>query len=157
LRSPATIDEDQGHDMADPPVSPSRKREPGVWMAAVIAGLFAVGALVNLSAQALYSLRGFPSAGKVLEFNRTSGRSASVVAQVMVATPGAAPFRWEVEDTFGLLDWREGGTVPLLCTHIHADHLSCVLDSPADRFLFPAVLLAFGGGVCAWSLGRLRG
>ncbi len=92
----------------------------------------------------------------MLEFHRTSGRSATVIGQVNVAMAGAAPFKWEVEDTLGLLDWQDGGTVPLLCTRLHADHVSCVVDSLPDRYGFTTLLLLAGAGLAWVSIRLLR-
>jgi hypothetical protein len=113
-------------------------------IALLVALAFVALAAVQLWGEAIYSLRGVRASGKVVEFHATSARSRSVEADVDVVLPGATPFRWQVEDTFGLQAWEEGGTVPLVCAHVHADHWSCVLDSWADRFLFPSVLLVAG-------------
>ena len=119
-----------------------KQRSSSSWIQLLVAAVFVVLGAINLWGEALYSLNGVRASGKVIEFHHTSARSASIVAQVEVALPGAAAFRWEVDDTFGMQDWEEGGTVPLLCTHVHADHMSCVVDSWLDRFLFPAIALA---------------
>jgi len=110
----------------------------------LVASVFVALAAIQLWAESVYSLRGAHASGKVVEFHAMSARSHSIEAEVDVVMPGAAPFRWQVEDTFGMQAWAEGGTVPLLCAHVHADHWSCVLDSWVDRFLFPTVMLVIG-------------
>jgi hypothetical protein len=115
-------------------------------MLLLVAVVFVALAAINLWGEAVYSLSGVPASGKVIEFHATQARSRSIVAQVDVVVPGAAPFRWEVDDTLGLESWEVGGSVPLLCAHIHADHLSCVIDSWTDRFLVPLIFLAIGAG-----------
>jgi hypothetical protein len=106
--------------------------------------VFVALAAIGLWGQAIYSLRGVPASGKVVEFHATSARSYSVEAQVDVVVAGSAPFRREIDDTFRVQHWEEGTTVPLLCAHVHADHWSCVLDSWVDRFLFPSTALVCG-------------
>jgi hypothetical protein len=123
-------------------------------MSLLVAGVFAALAAINLWGEIHYSLQGIPTLGKVIEFHYTRARSNSIVAQVEVVIPGAPPFRWEVDDAFGTQNWEPEGTVPLLCTHIHADHLSCVLDSWLDRFLFPSIMLSISAGLVWWTLKR---
>jgi hypothetical protein len=124
------------------------------WMILLVAGVFIALSAVNLWGELLYSLNGVPASGKVIEAHAAQARSATIEARVEVALPGIAPFRWDVEDTFGTQHWEPGGTVPLLCTHIHADHISCVVDSWLDRFLFSSIVLAIGVAVAVWTLKR---
>jgi hypothetical protein len=126
------------------------------WIPRLVAGVLIALATINLWGEAIYSLRGVHASGKVVEFHPTGARSRSIAALVDVVVPGTAPFRWEVEDTFGAQAWEEGGTVPLLCAHVHADHLSCVLDSWTDRFLFPSIVLAVGVAALWMVVRRLR-
>ena len=131
----------------DAPAAPGRSLGP--WMVVIIAGLFGVIGAVNLAAQVMYEVKGARTSGRVLSFERASARSRSVFAKVLVETAGVPPFKWDVEDTFGVHDWQEGGSVPLLCAHIHADHVSCVIDSYPNRYLWQIMLTLFGGGVAA--------
>jgi len=131
-----------------------QRRAFSSWMILLVAGVFIALSAINLWGGLLYSLNGVRASGKVIEAHAASARSASVEARVEVALPGAAPFRWDVEDTFGTQSWEPGSTVPLLCAHIHADHVSCVVDSWSDRFLFSSVMLAIGVGVVVWALKR---
>lgn len=126
------------------------------WIPLLVAGVFIALATINLWGEAIYSLRGVHASGKVVEFHATGARSRSIAALVDVVVPGTAPFRWEVEDTFAAQAWKEGGTVPLLCAHVHADHLSCVLDSWTDRFLLPSIVLAVGVAALWMVVRRLR-
>src|SRR5436305_1593185 len=48
-----------------------------------------------------------------------------------------------------------GGTVPLLCAHMHADHVSCVIDSYPQRYLWQIMLTFFGCGIAGWCVTRL--
>jgi hypothetical protein len=123
-------------------------------MILLVAGIFIALGAINLWGVLLYSLNGVRASGKVIEAHAAQARSVSIDARVEVELPGAAPFRWDVDDTFGTQNWEPGSTVPLLCTHIHADHISCVVDSWLDRFLFPSVVLAIGVGVMFWTLRR---
>jgi hypothetical protein len=124
------------------------------WLVVLIAGIFGVLGLIDVSAEVLYDFKGSRATGKVLEFHAMSSRSRSIEATVMAAPAGVAPFQWQVQDTLGLHDWNVGETAPLLCARIHADHVSCVLDSYADRYLFSLVMVLFGGGIAV--LGGLR-
>ena len=133
--------------------SPQRRRVSS-WMTLLVAGVFVALGAVNLRGEILYSLNGVRASGNVIEFHAASSRSHSIVAQVEVALPGVVPFRWEIDDTFGTQKWEQGGTVPLLCAHIHADHVSCVVDSWLDRFLFPSIVFALGMGIVLWTLKR---
>jgi hypothetical protein len=123
-------------------------------MILLVAGVFIALSAVNLWGELLYSLKGVPASGKVIDAHAAQARSATIEARVEVALPGVAPFRWDVEDTFGTQHWEPGGTVPLLCAHIHADHISCVVDSWLDRFLFASIVLAIGVAVVVWTLKR---
>jgi len=146
--------------MAAPAASPQPAgpaRGPLATGIALLAALVFLGlSALMLWGQSIYSLSGVPATGKVVEFHAMSARSQSVEAEVDVALPGAAPFRWEVEDTFRLMHWEEGASVPLLCAHVHADHWSCVIDSLVDRFLFPACTLAVGIAALLLALRRPR-
>jgi hypothetical protein len=113
-------------------------------MAAAVASVVVVLAGVNLWAELQYSLYGRVASGTVVEFHHTSARSRSVTAEVDVQLSGTPTFRWEVDDSLGVESWEEGGRVPLLCTHIHADHWSCVLDDVWDRYPVPLAFLAVG-------------
>ena len=125
------------------------------WLVVVVAALFGVIGLVNVVAQVMYEVKGSRASGQVLEFHQASGRSRSVYATVMAAPAGVAPFRWEVSDTFGAHEWHEGESVPLLCAHIHADHVSCVLDSYPERYLWQLTLTLFGGGIAGFGAAAL--
>ena len=125
------------------------------WLVVAVAALFGVLGLIDLAAQVLYDVKGSRATGTVIEFHAMSSRSHSVEATVMAAPAGVAPFRWQVEDTLGLHDWAVGESVPLLCARIHADHVSCVLDSYADRYVFSAAMALFGGGIAVFGLLRL--
>jgi len=126
------------------------------WMVPLVAGVLFVLAAINFWGELHYSLNGVHTSGQVIDFHASRTRSISIVAQVEVALPGVAPFRWDVDDAFGTQNWEPGGTVPLLCAHIHADHMSCVVDSWLDRFLFPLIVLMIGAGVFLWTLKRYR-
>ena len=125
------------------------------WLVVAVAAIFGVLGLVDVSAEILYDLKGNRATGQVLEFHAMSSRSQSIEATVMAAPAGVAPFRWQVHDTFGLHRWTVGETAPLLCAHIHADHVSCVLDSYVDRYVFSLVMVLFGGGIAAFGAARL--
>jgi hypothetical protein len=128
----------------------SNRRHPVGW-AVLVLGLFLVATQVlDLGAQVVYSTRGVHASGTVIEYHKTSARSVSVTGQVNVQMPGTPPFKWEVDDTFGRLDWQDGGTVPLLCTRLHADHMSCVGDSFVDRYVVTLGLLVLGA-LLAWA------
>jgi|SRR5215471_10335765 len=114
------------------------------WVLPAFGALLIASAALNLWGELHYSFGGVSAAGKVIEFHSSHSRSVSITAQVEVALPGAEPFRWEVDDAFATQHWEEGATVPLLCAHIHADHMSCVVDSALDRFLFPSIVLPGG-------------
>jgi len=122
-------------------------RSLGPWLVVIIAGLFGVIGAVNLVAQVMYEVKGKRASGQLVSFERASARSHSVYAKVLVESEGVTPFKWDVEDTFGVHDWQEGGVVPLLCAHIHADHVSCVIDSYPNRYLWQIMLTLFGGGL----------
>ena len=124
------------------------------WLILLVASLFVVLSGINLWAEALYSMNGVRASGKVTEAHAAGPRSATIEARVEVVLPGVAPFRWDVEDTFGTQHWEPGSTVALLCAHIHADHMSCVVDSWLDRFVFPLIALLIGAGAAWWALRR---
>jgi hypothetical protein len=124
------------------------------WLVVTIAAIFGILGLIDLAGEVLFDIKGARATGEVLEFHAMSGRSRSIEASVMAAPVGVTPFRWEVHDTLGLYRWAVGESAPLLCAHIHADHVSCVLDSYTDRYLFPLVMVLFGGGVA--TLGSIR-
>jgi hypothetical protein len=119
-----------------------------LWIGLVCGAVFFVLSIVDLAAQVRYSWSGVPATGRVVEFHQPSARSMTVYGVVSVALPGAAPFRWEVEDTFGQQSWSVGGDVPLLCARLHADHVSCTLRSLVDRF-GPALFFGLIGGSVA--------
>lgn len=125
------------------------------WLVVAIAALFGVLGLIDLGAEILFEIKGHRATGEVLEFHAMSSRSRSVEVTVMAAPAGVAPFRWQVQDTLGLHQWTVGEKAPLLCARIHADHVSCVLDSYADRYLFSFVMALFGCGIAAFGAVRL--
>jgi hypothetical protein len=123
-------------------------------MLPLIAGLFFVLATINLWSEIYFSLFGVRTSGEVIEFHASRARSISITAEIEVDMPGTAPFRWEVDDAFGTQNWEVRGTVPLLCARLHPDHMSCVLDSWLDRFLFPLIAISIGTGVLLWMVRR---
>ena len=123
----------------------------------LLGGLTISMASVGLWGALQYSLRGVPASGRVIEFHASGAHSASIVAQVEVTLSGAPPFRSEVNDATHSQEWEVGGTVPLLCTHIWADHVSCVVDSKSDRYLTPLIVLTVGAGMIVWGVKGLRG
>jgi len=125
------------------------------WIVLLVAGVFVALGGINLWGQMLYSMNGVRASGKVIE--AAQARSMSIDARVEVILPGVAPFRWDVDDTFGTQSWEQGGTVSLLCTHVHADHISCVVDSWLDRFFLPSLALVIGAGVACLTLRRRGG
>jgi len=137
----------------DPPVTPASSWS--AWLVVLIAGIFGVLGLIDVVAEALYDLKGSRASGEVLEFHAMSSRSRSIEVNVMAAPAGVAPFRWQVYDTLGLHTWNVGESAPLLCARIHADHVSCVLDSYADRYLFSLIMAVFGCGIAGWGARRL--
>jgi hypothetical protein len=98
----------------------------------------------------MYEIGSTHATGQVIKFERASGRSRSIYATVLAKPEGVPPFKWDVEDTFGVHDWHEGDSVPLLCTRLHADHVSCVLDSYPNRYLWQIMLTLFGGGIAVF-------
>jgi hypothetical protein len=125
-------------------------------MLPLIAGLLFVLATINLWSEIYFSLFGAQASGQVIEYHMSQARSISITADVEVDMPGVPPFRWEVDDAFGMQSWEVGGTVPLLCARLHPDHVSCVLDSWLDRFLFPLIAISIGVGALLWALKRRR-
>ncbi len=119
----------------------------------LVGGLFVVLSAISLWGAAIYSLRGVPATGQVVEFHQSQARSRSINAHVVVHLPGVALFSWDVDDTFGMQNWEVGGSVPLLCAHVHADHISCVVDSGWDRFLLPSIMLMIGAAVVGVAVG----
>jgi hypothetical protein len=114
--------------------------------------MFVVLSAISLWGAVIYSLRGVPASGQVIEFHKSQARSLSIDAQVVVHLPGVAPFPWDVDDALGMRQWEVGGSVPLLCAHVRADHISCVVDSWWDRFLPASIMLAIGAAVLVWQL-----
>jgi hypothetical protein len=125
------------------------------WLVVIVAGIIGVLGAVNLYAQVIYEWKGTRASGQVLEFHRASGHSRTIDATVLAAPPGVAPFKWDVEDTMGWHEWQVGQSIPLLCARIHADHVSCVIDSYPDRYLWTFIMLATGGGIATWGACRL--
>jgi hypothetical protein len=139
------------------PATPASNRRHPVWWAVLVLGVVLVGTQVlDLGAQVVYSTRGVHASGTVLEFHKASARSVSVTGQVNVQMPGTPAFKWDVDDTFGRLDWQDGGSVPLLCTRLHADHMSCVGDSFVDRYVGTVGLLLVGALLVWASVKMLR-
>jgi hypothetical protein len=132
-------------------------RSASSWIAMLVGGMFVVLSAISLSGQLIYSLRGVPGSGQVIEFHKSQARSQSIDAQVVVHLPGVAPFPWDVDDALGIQHWEVGGSVPLVCAHVHADHISCVVDSWWDRFLLPSIMLVIGAAAMVWAVaGRSR-
>jgi hypothetical protein len=133
-------------------------RSIGSWLLLLVGGIFVVLAAVNLWIQVEFSLFGVPASVKTIEYHySTCGRSCvSVIAQVEVAVPGSAPFRTEVEDTFGIQNWVEATNVDLVCAKIRADHQSCVIDSLLDRWLLPLGFVGIAGSLLIWQMRRAR-
>jgi hypothetical protein len=118
-----------------------------------VGGLFVVLSAISLWGALIYSLQGVPATGQVVEFHKSQARGQSIDAQVVVHLPGVTPFPWDVDDALGMQHWEVGGSVPLLCAYVHADHISCVVDSGWDRFLLPSIMLAIGAAVVGVAVG----
>ena len=138
------------------PVATHNRSRSFLRLIVLLGGLTISVGSVSLWGALQYSLRGVPASGRVVEFHASGPHSASIVAQVDVTLSDAAPFRWEVDDATHSQEWVVGGTVPLLCTHIWADHVSCVVDSWSERYLTALIVLAIGAGMLVWAVKRLR-
>ena len=117
------------------------------WIFFLVVGVIAILALVDLVAQVNYSMSATREVGTITAVEGGIGRRQSVFAQASVVSSSAAPISVEIEDTLGIRGWKEGDSVPLLCTRLHADHVSCVFDSFLQRYWFPLTVLVIGGAL----------
>lgn len=110
----------------------------------LVGAAFVVLGAISLGAQVVYSLNGTPQSGTIVETEGGIGKIRSVTARVEVTGATARPFTVEVEDVLGRQGWKEGDAIQVLCTHIHADHLSCIANLWFDRFVFGLIATALG-------------
>jgi glyoxylase-like metal-dependent hydrolase (beta-lactamase superfamily II) len=119
----------------------------------IVGGVFVLVAGVGLWAQMQYALHGVRASALIVDAAGVS-RSRSVTAQVEVALPGERPIHTEIEDSLGGQHWTPGGRTPVVCTHIHADHMTCIADLWFDRYAL--VLAALMAGCSALWAGLRR-
>jgi hypothetical protein len=136
--------------------SPRPQRRPVAWFLLSLGGVLVFQALLGFWGGLRYSVRGIRAAGRVVEFHSAASRSASILGQVEVTLPGAAPSLQSVSDPTHSREWEVGGTVPLLCIPTGQGEPDCVVDSYSARFFGPTVVLLLGTGLVAWFAYSLR-
>jgi len=133
----------------------SGRREPGRGFVAallVLGMLTLVIAVAWLFNTASFFLHSSTATAKVQEFHRSNARSATVIGQVVVTMAGRPAFRTEVTDTFGSLDWTEGGNVALRCTETQPGYIDCAPDAGwLGIALLPLAFIAAGAALSAWA------
>lgn len=127
-----------------------------MWIVVLVGAVFAILSLVNLYAQVIYSFHGTEAPGVIMTTEKASARSHSVVAKVNVVPHDEQPLSTEIEDTLGVHDWKQGDSVPMLCTRLHADHVSCVANLWIDRYAFSLGMLGIGALALWGGLRRKR-
>jgi len=100
--------------------------------------------VVGLQGAIRFSLSAVPATGTIVDFHKTQARSASTIASVDVKLPGRAPFRREITDTFGTVEWSVRGIVQLRCSHVESDEPNCQISSWAEVWLWPIVFFGIG-------------
>jgi hypothetical protein len=127
-----------------------------LWIVVCVGAVILILAALNLSTQVIYSVRATHQVGSIVATEGGIGRKRSVTANVSVPQDNAAPLTIEVEDTLGTHGWKPGDSIGMLCTRLHADHVSCVADLWLDRYAFSLGMLLIGA-LAVWAGLRRRG
>jgi len=141
--------------MATPSPAPARA---GLlrWIVAFVGVVLVVLGAINMAAEMKYSIAGQREPGTIVSTEGGIGRKNSVDVRAKIVPRSATPLTVELHDTLNTQHWKEGDRVEVLCTHIHADHLSCVADLWFDRYGVPVLMLGIGG-IVLFGVWKLRG
>jgi hypothetical protein len=105
---------------------------------------------INLNAH------GSRAPGRVVDLVTLPGGGVGASAVLEVVPPDAPPFRVQVSRPSSLYDRDKGVTLNLVCSELRPEAKSCEVDTFADRWLTPVLLLVVGLPALAWGALRIR-
>ena len=127
------------------------------WLPGVVGALLTLLGIVALQDSIRFSLSAVPATGRIVDFHKARARSASTDGHIDVALPGKPPRRTRLRDTYGRIEWRPSGLVPLRCSRVERDYPDCRIISWAELWLQPIAFFAIGSAILGYAIARAYG
>lgn len=126
-------------------------------LALLLGGLLTALGTTNLQHEINLNASGLRVPGRVVDLVTRPGSGVGASAVLEVVPPDAPPFRVQVSRPSSLYDRDQGVTLNLVCFELRPEANSCEVDTFADRWLTPVLLLVVGLPALAWGALRIRG
>jgi hypothetical protein len=126
-------------------------------LALLLGGLLTGLGTTKLQHEINLNANGLRAPGKVVDLVARPGSGVGASAVLEVVPPDAPPFRVQVSRPSSLYDRDKGSTLDLVCFELRPEAKSCEVDTFADRWLTPVLLLVVGLSVLAWGALRISG
>jgi len=123
-------------------------------LALLLGGLLTVLGATNLQHEFALSANGWRAPGRVVDFVKLPGSGVGPATVLEVVPPDSPPFHVQVSRPSSSYDRDKGVTLNLVCSELRPEAKSCEVDTFADRWLEPMLLLVVGLPALAW--GALR-
>jgi hypothetical protein len=118
--------------------------------------LTALGA-AKLQHEVSLNANGLRTPGKFVDSVTLGGRDFGTSAVFEVVPAAGSPFRVRVGSASPLRDWDKRTTLNLICSELRPQAERCEVDTFADRWLEPMLLLVVGLPALAWGALGIRG
>jgi len=126
-------------------------------LALLLGGLLTALGTTNIQHEINLNANGLRAQGKVVDLVTHPGTGAGASIVLEVAPPNAPPFRVQVSRRSSLYDRDKGVTLNLVCFELRPEADSCEVDTFADRWLTPVLLVVVGLTALAWGALRILG
>ena len=126
-------------------------------LALLLGGLLTALGTTSLQHEINLNAHGLRAAGRVVDFAKRPGAGIGAATVLEVVPPDAPPFHVQISRPSLLYDRDNGVILNLVCSELRPDAKSCEVDTFADRWLTPVLLLVVGLPALAWGALRIRG
>lgn len=125
-------------------------------VALLLGGLLTAFGATKLQQEINLNANGLRAPGRLVDLVGVPGRGLGTSAVFEIAPPGVQAFRVQVGSAPWLHDRDKGNTLNLVCLELRPETEWCEVDTFADRWLKPMLLLIGGLPALAWGAVRIR-